>query len=142
MQVAAHTVSQKEYYFFLAFAFWKGRVILNRIEQAICKATIYYIKEITGKGPKNIHAKLIDDVLGVHFWLQKNPIEHFVHNQTEKGDCILRALYSNAIQHRIKNLESDFENLLEKEIKFNDLKIDLDSDKYIVLFKIKQIEKG
>lgn len=107
-------------------------------EKEISSLAIKHIKELTGRGPKNIYVKVSLEKIEIHFWLQKSPLEKFVYDEIGKGKCLVNAIYSEAIQHRISDIEDDLSTRFHKCFKFCDFDMDIDTDKYTIAFCFKQ----
>jgi uncharacterized protein YbcI len=96
--------------------------------------TIKHIKELTGKGPKNIYVKIIEDKVEIHFWLQKSPLEKYVCDELREGKCLVKDIYQDALQHRIKEIQNDLSVRFSQDLKFEGLCADIETDKYVITF--------
>jgi|GEM_PF-2017712 len=112
---------------------------MKTYERDICFLIIQHIKKLTGRGPKNIHSKIDENKIEIHFWLQKTPLEKYACDELQKGKCLVSEIYRDVLQHRVKDIENELSIQFERKIKFYYLDVDIDKDKYILRFLYDEI---
>jgi uncharacterized protein YbcI len=106
-------------------------------EKEISSLAIKHLKELTGKGPKNIYTKVDAEKIEFHFWLQKSPLEMYACEEINEGKYLVKEIYMNTLEHCVIKIEKDIAGFLNQEIEFHCLDVDIGIEKFKITFHFK-----
>lgn len=109
----------------------------ENVESKISKIFTAILKEVGGRGAKNILVKDNNDYVEICFILNKSHIEEFIYRYFSDSDTYLKDLNNRIAEIVSKMIKNKLEEVLEMNINSYSYEIDIYTDKYSMKFNKK-----
>ncbi len=104
-------------------------------ERAILSRYIGQIKQVGGRGPKNIHVKISGKQIHINYTLVFSPLENFVYENLDNSINLLTDLYRRVGNVMIERSISDISNDICQPVSYVDYKVDVQNNKFQIILE-------
>jgi hypothetical protein len=93
------------------------------------------IKTVSGKGPRNIFYRYDGNIVQLHFWINKTPIEEYILRNFEDGEKYLYDMYLRISQMAYKEFVEVICNERKNQIRTVDFSINVLDGKFCLILE-------